>query len=129
MDHMGSKVLFKGKATDILRRTTAGFAKGEATFQGLDEFSGRSLTVRFQNENLIATMDGRPVAMVPDLISVLDLESGLPITTEGLKYGNRVLVLGSPCDPKWRTPEGVKLVGPRYFGYDFDYTPVEVLVK
>ncbi len=128
IEHMRSRVLFKGKVTDILRRTTAGFAKGEATFQGLDEFSGRTLKVRFQNENLMATLDGRPVAMVPDLISVLDLESGLPITTEGLRYGNRALVLGSPCDPKWRTPEGVKLVGPRYFGYELDYTPVEVLV-
>ncbi len=129
MDHMKSKVLFKGKVTDILRRTTAGFAKGEATFQGLDEFSGKSFKVRFQNENLMATLDGKPVAMVPDLISVLDLESGLPITTEGLRYGNRALVLGSPCDPKFRTLEGLKLVGPRYFGYDLDYLPVEDLVQ
>ena len=129
MERMKSVVLFKGKATDILRRTTAGFAKGEATFDGLDEFSGKSLKVRFQNENLIATMDGKPVAMVPDLISVLDLESGLPITTEGLRYGNRALVLGTPCDSKWRTPDGVKLVGPRYFGYDFDYVPVEELAR
>ena len=73
----------------------------------------------------------RPPVLTPrdeaDLISVLDLESGLPITTEGLRYGNRALVLASPCDPKWRTPEGLKLVGPRYFGYDFDYAPVERL--
>jgi hypothetical protein len=65
--------------------------------------------------------------MVPDLISVLDLESGLPITTEGLRYGNRAIVVGSPCNPKWRTKEGLELVGPRYFGYDFDYTPLEGL--
>ena len=129
IDRMKSSVLFKGKVTDILRRTTAGFAKGEATFQGVDDFSGKTLSVRFQNENLMASLDGEPVAMVPDLISVLDLESGLPITTEGLRYGNRALVLGSPCDPKWRTADGVKLVGPRYFGYDMDYTPVEELVK
>jgi uncharacterized protein len=129
MEHMKSVVLFKGKVTDILRRTTAGFAKGEASFEGLDEFNGKSLKVRFQNENLMATVDGKPVAMVPDLISVLDLESGLPITTEGLRYGNRALVLGTPCDSKWRTPAGVKLVGPRYFGYDFEYVPVEELAK
>jgi hypothetical protein len=127
MKLLKSKILFKGKVTDILRRTTAGFAKGEATFEGLDEYRGRSLKIRFQNENLMAMRDGKPVAMVPDLISVLDLESGLPITTEGLRYGNRAIVLGSPCDSKWRTKEGVALVGPRYFGYDFDYTPLESL--
>jgi DUF917 family protein len=129
IDRMKSEVLFKGKVSDVLRRTTTGFARGEATFQGLDEFSGRSLKVRFQNENLVATIDGQPVAMVPDLITILDLESGLPITTEALRYGNRAEVLGSPCDPKWRTEEGVKLVGPRYFGYDFDYVPVEELAR
>lgn len=127
MKLLKSKILFKGKVTDILRRTTAGFAKGEATFEGLDEYRSKTLKVRFQNENLVATRDGRQVAMVPDLISVLDLESGLPITTEGLRYGNRAVVVGTPCDPKWRTEEGVKLVGPRYFGYDFDYRPLEEL--
>jgi DUF917 family protein len=128
VQHMKSNVIFEGKVTDVLRRTTAGFAKGEATFQGLGDFTGKSLKVRFQNENLVATLEDRgPVAMVPDLISVLDLESGLPITTEGLRYGNRVMVLASPCDPKWRTPEGLKLVEPRYFGYDFDYVPFEKL--
>ena len=127
MKLMKSKALFKGKVTDIFRRTTAGFAKGEATFEGLDEYHSKSMKIRFQNENLVAIRDGKPVTMVPDLISVLDLESGLPITTEGLRYGNRAIVVGSPCDPKWRTKEGVELVGPRYFGYDFDYQPLEDL--
>lgn len=127
MKLLNSRIIFKGKVTDILRRTTAGFAKGEATFEGLDEYHGKSLKIRFQNENLVATRDGKPVTMVPDLISVLDMESGLPITTEGLRYGNRAVVLGTPCDSKWRTKEGEALVGPRYFGYDFDYVPVEKL--
>jgi hypothetical protein len=34
--------------------------------------------------------------------------------------------LGIPCTPKWRTPAGLDLVGPRYFGYEIDYVPVEV---
>ncbi|MEA2527977.1 MAG: uncharacterized protein QOF73_5204, partial [Thermomicrobiales bacterium] len=37
----------------------------------------------------------------------------------------RVVVLGIPCDPRWRTPEGLALVGPGYFGYDATYVPVE----
>ena len=27
--------------------------------------------------------------------------------------------------PQWRTPEGLAVVGPRAFGYDIDYVPVE----
>ena len=47
------------------------------------------------------------------------------MTTEELRYGYRVTVIGAPCDPRWRTSQGLELVGPRYFGYDFDYVPLE----
>jgi hypothetical protein len=117
--------LFRGKVLDVLRRTVSGFARGEARVEGLEAYSGHHLLLRFQNENLIAFRDGDVVASVPDLITVLDLESGLPITTETLRYGNRVIVVGLPCDAKWRTPEGLRLVGPAYFGYDIDYKPLE----
>ena len=52
-----------------------------------------------------------------------------PVTTEALKYGKRVLVVGLKCIHMWRTPEGLELVGPRYFGIDADYVPLEELVK
>ena len=39
--------------------------------------------------------------------------------------GFRVTVIAAPCDPRWRTPAGLELVGPRYFGYDIDYVPIE----
>ena len=122
---VGGFELFRGKVADVQRRTETGFARGEATFQGTDEWEGRQLTLRFQNEHLLAMRDGQVVASVPDLITILDAETAEPVTTEGLRYGFRVVVLGIPCDPKWRTPEGLALVGPRYFKYDIDYIPVE----
>jgi hypothetical protein len=64
------------------------------------------------------------VASVPDLICVLDTESGEPVTTETLRYGLRVSVVAAPCDSRWRSPEGLELAGPAYFGYDHDYVPV-----
>ena len=42
-----------------------------------------------------------------------------------LKYGKRVLVVGLKCFERWRTEEGLALVGPRYFGLDTDYIPLE----
>jgi DUF917 family protein len=117
--------VFGGKVVDVQRRTERGFARGEATIEGTDEYAGSSLTIRFQNEHLVAIHDGQIVVSVPDLITVLDAETGEPITTEGMRYGFRVIVLGIPCTPKWRTPAGLEVVGPRYFGYDIDYVPVE----
>jgi DUF917 family protein len=120
----GGQRLFRGKIVDVIRRTERGFARGEATFQGLDGDGGHQLVIQFQNENLIAIRDGEVVASVPDLITVLDAETGEPITTETLRYGFRVVVVGMPCAPAWRTDAGLALVGPRVFGYDVDYAPV-----
>jgi len=117
--------VFHGKVVDVQRRTERGFARGEATIEGTDECGGSSLTIRFQNEHLVAIRDGEIVVSVPDLITVLDAENGEAITTEGMRYGYRVVVLGIPVTPKWRTPAGLEIVGPRYFGYDVEYVPVE----
>lgn len=118
-------LLFRGKVIDVMRRTTGGFARGTATFEGMGDDTGTRLQLEFQNEHLVALRDGRPIATVPDLITVLDAEAHLPITTEGIAYGQRVEVLGIPCAPLWRTPKALELVGPGYFGYPFAYVPVE----
>jgi hypothetical protein len=121
----GGFQIFRGKVADVQRRTVAGFARGEASIQGVGEYGKSALLLQFQNEHLVALQDGQMVVSVPDLICVLDSETGEPITTEGLRYGFRVTVLGIPCTPKWRTPAGLALVGPRYFGYEADFVPVE----
>ena len=117
--------LFEGKIIDVIRRVEGGFNFGEATIEGLNKDIGSEMKVFFQNENLIAEKDGQAVAMTPDLICMVDLETLMPVTTEALKYGKRVRVLALPCDKKWRTDEGIATVGPKYFGYELDYVPVE----
>jgi len=124
---LGGAELFAGKVVDVARRTEGGFARGEATLTGLGEHTGVGFLLRFQNEHLVAVRDGVVVASVPDLICVLDAETGTAVTTETLRYGQRVRVIAAPCDPRWHSPEGVRLVGPRYFGYDHD--PVRVAME
>lgn len=129
LDVTGGLVLFRGKIVDVNRRTARGWSLGEAVLEGDGEFNGHTMTVHFQNENLAAMLDGELAASVPDLITILDSDTGHAITTERLRYGNRTVVLGLPCDGKWRTPAGVALGGPRHFGYDFDYVPIEQLAR
>lgn len=121
----GGFIVFHGKITDVQRRTVAGFARGEAVLEGVGADAGSQMTIQFQNENLVAARDGTIVVSVPDLITLVEEENGEPITTEQLRYGFRVLVLGIPCHPHWRTAAGLKVVGPRYFGYEVEYVPVE----
>jgi len=124
-DRLRGHRIFEGKIVDVQRRTEAGFAKGEARLSGLESNADKSLVLRFQNEYLVAIRDGEIICSVPDLIIVLGSETGAPITTDELRYGFRVTVIGAPCDAKWRSDAGLALVGPRYFGYDIDYEPIE----
>jgi hypothetical protein len=120
------KILFNGKIADVDRRTTAGFARGSLSIEGLADYNGERLAIEFQNENLIARRDGQIVCTVPDLICVVDSETGEPVTTELLRYGLRVIVLGLAAPDLWTTPEGLAVAGPRVFGYDTDFSPIQL---
>ncbi len=124
---VGAFRLIEGKVSDVERRTTRGFVRGSVVIEGLAGDTGRLLRLEIQNENLIALEAGRMLASVPDLISVVDSETADAIATERVRYGQRVTVVAFPCDPIWRSPSGLEMVGPRAFGYDIDYVPVEEL--
>jgi DUF917 family protein len=124
---MGAFRLVTGKVADVERRTTKGFARGCVLVEGFGGDRGRLVRLELQNENLVAVEGGRVRASVPDLICVLDTETAEAIATERVRYGQRVTVIALRCDPVWRTALGLRAAGPRAFGYDFDYVPVEEL--
>ena len=124
---MGAFQLVTGKVLDVERHTTSGFVRGSVVIEGLGEDAGRLIRLELQNENLVALERGRVLASVPDLITVLDSETADAIATESMRYGQRVTVIAFACDPVWRTERGIAVAGPRAFGYDFDYLPIEEL--
>lgn len=117
--------LFHGKIVDVERRTEGGFAVGSAEIHGLDDHEGEVLHVDFQNENLVARTEKEILVTVPDLITVLEADTGEPITTERLRYGYRVTVLAIPTPTKMRQDAALDIWGPEYFGYDGPYVPLE----
>jgi DUF917 family protein len=121
----GGLDIWRGKIEDVSRRTVGGFARGELQVAGTGPYSGRTLTIGFQNEFLIARAGEEILATTPDLITLLDAELGEPITTESMRYGFRVTALAIPGDPHWRSPAGIAVVGPQYFGYNVPFVPVE----
>ena len=120
------QTLFTGKVVDLERRTTSGFARGTVIIDGLDSFSGQRMVIDFQNENLIARRDEAIVCTVPDLICTVATDTGEPVTTELLRYGLRVTILGLPAPALWTTPEGLNAAGPGHFGYETEYIPLKV---
>jgi DUF917 family protein len=124
-DELGAAVLLTGKIVDLDRRTVGGFARGSVTVSGTGPDRGRLQRLELQNENLIVLEDGEVIVSVPDLVTMVDAETGHAITTEMLRFGQRVSVLAWACDPIWRSPRGLELAGPRAFGYDLPYVPFE----
>jgi DUF917 family protein len=124
-ERLAGRVLFTGKIVDVDRRTVAGFSRGQARVEGLAGHTGGELVLEFQNEFLVARRGGDVLASVPDLITVVDADTGEPATTEELRYGFRAAVVAAPCDARWRTEAGLAIVGPRCFGYDFDFVALE----
>lgn len=116
--------LGQGKVIDIERRTSGGFVRGSALIEGLAADKGRLFRLEFQNENLVLLENGEPLATVPDVITLLDIHTAHGIVTEGIRYGQRVEIVAFPAPPVWTTPAGLNTVGPRAFGYDFDFVSV-----
>jgi hypothetical protein len=120
-------VLFRGKVVDVERRTVDGFARGKALLESA-EGPGDVLEITFQNEHLVARRNGTVIAIVPDLICTLNSESGAPIPTESLAYGQRLTVYGISTPPIMRTPEALACFGPAGFGLPDPYTPLHDLL-
>ena len=123
--------MFVFQIADVRRLTEGAFNRGSLTIEGSARFSGVNLQIEFQNENYVAftsNPDGSKniLATVPDLISLVDEDTGEPITTEEVRYGLRVAAISMPCVPLWTTPQGLATGGPAAFGYqDIVYTPVD----
>jgi hypothetical protein len=121
------RVLFEGKTVDLLRETKDGWAMGRVVVEGTGTCLGHRYTVQFQNEHLVAHEGDRVLTIVPDLIAILDAATAEPITTEALKYGQRVTVIGISAAPIMRSAEALAVFGPQAFGLTEPFVPIEMI--
>ncbi|ABQ70535.1 protein of unknown function DUF917 [Rhizorhabdus wittichii RW1] len=122
-----AKIIFDGKIVDVTHEIRNGWHWGQARLQPLNG-GGDDCVIEIQNEFTIARINGETATIVPDLITVLDRESAEPLTSDMLAYGQRVKVLSYSCDPVLRRPEALDVLGPRAFGFDEDFRPMEELL-
>ena len=127
----GGYRLFQGVVTrsDVLG--DRGFNWVDVELRGTERFQGHTYRVYVKNENLVGWLDGELDAMSPDYIYNLDPATG-ESTPEGnilgsYLVGQEVVLVGVPAHEKWRTDRGVELMGPRHFGFDFEFIPLEEL--
>ena len=112
--------VFRGKIYDVDRDTRGGFVFGRVRIKG-DRDEDGELEIQFKNEYMVARKNGALIAIVPDLICVLERDTAVPICTENLKYGQRVVVFALNAPPEICTPEALEVFGPQVFGIEEPY--------
>jgi DUF917 family protein len=122
-DYSIARRIFEGKVVDVDRKTEAGFTLGHVTIRAHDN-SGSECTIAFQNENLIARSNEQVLAIVPDIITIMDAETALPITNETLRYGQRVVVMAVGVPDMMTTPAALAQFGPAAFGLKEEFVPL-----
>lgn len=116
-EHIGA-----GKVVDIERRVENGWSVGIVTIAPFDD--SLPYRIRIQNENLVVERGTDVLAVVPDLVCVLDVDTAEAIPTERLRYGQRVDILGVRVPPIMRSPQALEVFGPRAFGLLAQYVPL-----
>lgn len=122
-------LLFKG----VLRRTEFDFSHGAFHqsygthyLEGEEEYAGHKLRIWFKNEHHIVWLDDKVIATSPDLIMATERPTGLPVTNEEIREGISLVVFAAKTlDLEYRTPAGLRALGPGTFGFDIEYVPVE----
>ena len=125
---LGGWVLFRGRVSKKEWESRDGYMYGTTTVEGEGDDRGHALRMWFKNENHVTWRDGTPWVLSPDLIMTIGAD-GTPYTNTLLPEGARIGVVGAMADPRLRTPAALDLLGPRHYGHDLEYTPIEKLVR
>ncbi|KAL2852083.1 hypothetical protein BJY01DRAFT_100626 [Aspergillus pseudoustus] len=125
-------ILGEGKITSVERVLKTGHTYGILEVDGqLKDGTKAVLKVPFKNENafieaVLPNGESKILASVPDLIAVLDAETGSGLGTPEYKYGLKVMIIAIAASPRWTdTPRGMAVGGPGSMGFEeIQYVPI-----
>lgn len=125
-------LLFRGVVKKSDSKGEQGFGWTDAMLEGTGAFAGSQYRIYNKNENMVAWRDGKLDAAAPDLISPLDPKTGWAMRGGGgvigsFLVGQELAIVGFRNHAIWRTPKAIEMLGPRHFGFDEDYVPIEKL--
>ena len=96
---------------------------------GSGAYAGQTFKVWFKNENHVSWLNDKPWVCSPDLVTLADKTSGEGTTNTLITAGDEVVAVGIKGLEIFRTEFGLnEASGPRYFGFDLDYVPIEQLM-
>lgn len=122
--------LFEGVVTEKEWEDRGGYMYGITTLKGVGDYASQTLKVWFKNENHITWLNDQPWVCSPDIVSLVDKATGEGFSNASIKEGDLVVAVGMKGLEAFRTRFGLdESSGPRYFGFNIEYIPIEVLMK
>ena len=121
--------LFEGVVTGKDWEDRDGYMFGTTHLKGAGDYEGQTLDVWFKNENHVSWLNGEPWICSPDAVILAHKESGEGASNANIKEGDELVAVGMKGLEAFRTEFGLnECTGPRYFGFDIDYVPIERLM-
>lgn len=114
----GGAVMFRGQISDCDWRTEDGFTYGSITIAGDDDHQHQTYRIGLKNENMIGWLNGAVHATIPDLICLMDTQTGMPISNPDYATGMQVAVVILPAPRQFTTMRGLAAFGPAYVGLE-----------
>ena len=121
-------LLFQGHIARRHWENKDGYMWGEHEVEGQGRFIGKRLRLWFKNENHVSWLEGEPFVTGPDIIEIVDPKTGEPLVNSFLNEGQEVAVIGIKRCRQFNTLAGIEALGPKHWGFDLPYRPIESLV-
>jgi DUF917 family protein len=128
---VGGWVLFEGQITDteIADEESFAFGMGTHKMKGLRRQGSHTLSIWYKNEYHVSWLDDKPFVTSPDCLIIVSRDTGEPAISYDFHVGDEVALIGRKGHEAHRTERGIRALGPRHFGFDIDYVPIEQRVK
>jgi hypothetical protein len=121
-DYVGGWVIAKGTVTEKQWEDRVGYLWGTHVIAGTDN---NEYKIWFKNENHITWKNGEVFITSPDSVNVVNAKTGEPITNSVMKEGDEVAIIAITAVEEFTTPKGIDILGPKAFGFDYDYDPIK----
>jgi DUF917 family protein len=110
----GSRLLVSGRVSSIESMVNSGLSVVVTSSSEPEQV----LRIVARDTCLVALLDGKPVAAIPEIIAPISHELASPVNIEALSRGQSVDVWAVPAPPLWTRPPAYERVNPTAHGVE-----------
>ncbi len=123
---INGQLLIPGKVKSFEAKDLGGFVIGDLI---LEDDKKKQYKIWFKNEYLVVWLEDKPLASSPDIICVVDANTGEGLTpwANDFPKDREVVIVIARNNPIWYSLKGLEIFGPKHFSFDFEHTTLENL--